>query len=407
MNNYKRNSYPKGLSMKIAYFECLAGAAGDMITAAMLDAGLDNTFLISQLKTLDIGNFDIQITRVKRNGLSATYFKPICSDSQSFRNLQQITEIIKRSKISSNAKQTAIAIFNKLAAAEAAVHGKDPNEIHFHEVGAFDSIVDIVSAAIGIETLGIEKIYCSTLSLGSGTVKCDHGLLPVPAPATAELVKGFPVRQGPIEAELLTPTAAAILTTIVDQFTPMPPAKLLAIGSGAGSMDSTEIANITRLFIAETAEESSAEYDSVCLLETNIDDTSAEIIASVIDMLFEAGALDVFTSAINMKQNRPAVKFSILCKPQDSALIEQVIFQQGLTFGIRKQLLQRTKLSRTFQSVITEFGDVKIKIGSLGDKTVNIKPEFKDCLELAKKHKLPVKTVILAAMQAYKDHLGK
>lgn len=390
--------------MKIAYFDCFAGAGGDMIAAAMLDAGLETEFLKAQLATLGIKNLHIKLAETKRAGLRAIRFEPLTAKEHRHRNLEQITKIINQSQISEKAKETAIVIFDKLAQAEAAVHGKDPNDIHFHEVGALDSIVDIVSASIGVQALGVEKIYCSALSVGGGTVKCAHGLMPVPAPATAELLKGVPIAGGPVQAELLTPTAAAILTTIVDEFCPLPAMKIEAVGYGAGSLNPAEFPNVLRLILGQTAVESSANADSICLLETNIDDASGELLGFITEELLEHGALDVFSTPIFMKQNRPAVQISVICKTEDAPKLEQVLFEQGLTFGIRRQILQRSKLERDFVTVQTEFGQIKIKTGWLNGKILNAKPEFSDCVLAAKKHNVAVKAVLEAAMAVYKKN---
>ena len=388
--------------MKIAYFDCFAGAGGDMIAAAMLDAGLDFEFLKKQLATLGIKNFDIKLTQTKRAGLRAVSFTPAFKEDKHHRNLKDITEIISNSKIHNKAKETAIAIFNKLAAAEALVHNKDLQEIHFHEVGALDSIVDIVSASIGMVALEIEKVYCSTLSIGGGTIKCAHGILPVPGPATAELLKGVPTVGGPIDKELLTPTAAAILTTIVSQFGPLPEMRIEKIGYGAGSLESEKFPNVLRLIIGQSVCENAANTDSVCLMEANSDDVTGEIVGFVTEKLFESNALDVFTTPIYMKHNRPAVKISVICKIEDVPQIEEILFTEGLTFGIRKQILQRSKLQRDFAKVATEFGEIKIKTGSLNGRIVTAKPEFSDCAAAAKKHKVAVKTVIQTAIAEYK-----
>ena len=388
--------------MKIAYFDCFAGAGGDMIAAAMLDAGLDFEFLRKQLATLGIKNFDIKLTQTKRAGLRAVSFTPAFKEDKHHRNLKDITEIISNSKIHNKAKETAIAIFNKLAAAEALVHNKDLQEIHFHEVGALDSIVDIVSASIGMVALEIEKVYCSTLSIGGGTIKCAHGILPVPGPATAELLKGVPTVGGPIDKELLTPTAAAILTTIVSQFGVLPEMKIEKIGYGAGSLESEKFPNVLRLIIGQSVCENAANTDSVCLMEANSDDVTGEIVGFVTEKLFESNALDVFTTPIYMKHNRPAVKISVICKIEDVPQIEEILFTEGLTFGIRKQILQRSKLQRDFAKVATEFGEIKIKTGSLNGRIVTAKPEFSDCAAAAKKHKVAVKTVIQTAVAEYK-----
>jgi hypothetical protein len=323
-------------------------------------------------------------------------------EEHSHRNLEDITKIINQSKISEQAKKTAIAVFEKIAKAEGKVHGKDPNEIHFHEVGALDSIVDIVSASIGFAALGLDKVYCSALSVGSGTIECAHELLPVPAPATAELLKGVPIISGPGQFELLTPTAAAILTTVVDRFCPLPAMSIEAIGYGAGTRQSEKFPNVLRLILGQAVDDTEANADSVCLLETNIDDASGELVGSAIEKLFKQGALDVFTTPIYMKHGRPAEQISVICKIEDAQKLEQVIFGEGLTFGIRRQILQRSKLARKFVTVQTEFGEIKIKTGSLGGKIVNTKPEFSDCVSAAEKHKVTVKAVLDAAMTAYK-----
>ena len=374
-----------------------------MIVAAMLDAGLDENFLKDQLKTLGLKDLQIQITETKRAGIRAIKFTPTAKEDQPPRGIKVITEIIEKSKITPRAKRTAIEIFNKLAHAEAAVHGKYPAEIHFHEVGAVDSIADIVSAAIGLDALAIEKVYCSTLSVGGGTVKCAHGILPVPAPATAELLKGVPIAAGPIQKELLTPTAAAILTTITDQFTTLPPMKIEKTGYGAGTLESDDFPNVLRLILGQKIDEAAENADSVCLLETNIDDITGELVGFVSQKLFETGALDVFTTPIYMKSNRSAVTLSVICNVADIQKMENLIFQEGLTFGIRKQILDRTKLAREFVTVATKFGEIKIKMGLLDGKVVTAKPEFTDCTTAANKHNVPTKTILEAAIIAYKN----
>ena len=387
--------------MKIAYFDCFAGAGGDMIVAAMLDAGLDVKFLKSQLATLGLSELDIKAERTRRCGISALSFEPVVPGQRQHQNLEQITRIISQSRISEQAKKTAIRIFNRLARAEAAVHAQNIQDIHFHELGAVDAIVDVVSASIGLEALGIEKVYCSVLSIGGGTVNCAHGLMPVPAPATAELLKAVPVVAGPEQAELLTPTAAAILTTVVEQFRPLPAMKIEAIGYGAGRLQSEKFPNVLRLLLGQTTDEDAANVDSVCLLETNIDDAAGEVVGLAAEKLLAEGALDVFTTPIYMKHNRPAVKISVICRLDDTERLERLLFEQGLVLGVRKQTLQRSKLPREFVTVQTEFGEVKIKLGLLNGKVVSAKPELADCAQAARKHNVPVKTVQDAAMAAY------
>jgi hypothetical protein len=345
---------------------------------------------------------DIKAGETKRAGLRAIHFVPVIKEEHHHRRLSDILKIINDSKIGEKPKRTAVAIFNRLAQAEAAVHGKEPNDIHFHEVGAIDSIVDIVSAAIGFDALGIEKVYCSPLAVGGGQIKAAHGIMPVPAPATAELLKGVPTVGGPIDKELLTPTGAAILTTVAESFGQIPPMKIEATGYGAGTLDSDHVPNVVRLILGESADNASSTSDSVCLLETNIDDITGEIIAHTADNLLSAGALDVFTTPIIMKHGRPAVKLTVTCQPADISRLEEIIFDAGITFGIRRQILERSKLAREFVTVTTPYGDIKIKIGKNGDKTVTIKPEFADCTKAAEKHKKSVKEIMQAAIAEFR-----
>ena len=387
--------------MKIAYFDCSAGAAGNMIVAAMLDAGLDCDFLKAQIGTLSIEKLDISIKRTIRGGLDAVKFEPVLPKQHQHRNIKDITGIIEQSGISDGAKATAKRIFEKLARAEVAVHGMKLSEVHFHEIGGLDSIVDIVAAAVGIEALGIEKVYCSPLRVGGGTVKCEHGTLAVPAPATVELLKGVPICGGPIDAELVTPTAAAVLTTIVDEFGPLPAMRGISVGYGAGSMDPSEFANVVRLIVGEAATEDSVEADCVCVLETNVDDVTGEVLGFVMERLVAAGALDVFTMPIVMKQSRPGVVLSVICRVADAERLERLIYEQGVTLGIRRQVLTRSRLRRDFVAVKTDFGEITVKRGWLGDRVVSAKPEFSKCAAAAKKHGVAVKAVMDAVMAAF------
>ena len=387
--------------MKIAYFDCFAGAAGDMIVASMLDAGLDFEFLKAQISTLGLNNLKLELNEVHRAGIRALHFNPVIAEQHHHRHLSDIIEIITKSSIGEKPKNTAVSIFKRLADAEAKVHGKSPQDIHFHEVGAIDSIVDIVSASIGFDALKIDKVFCSPISVGGGFIEAAHGRLPVPAPATSELLKNVPTVGGPVEKELLTPTGAAVLTTVVERFGSLPEMKIESVGYGAGTLDSPGFPNVLRLFIGQAADVSSANADSVCLLETNVDDVAGEIIASVMDSLLEQGALDVYLTPITMKHNRPASKLSVICEIADFTKYENIIFHAGLTFGIRRQTLQRTKLAREFVKVATQFGEISIKKGFLNGQIVNAKPEFSDCLAAAQKHKVSVKQIIDAAIQAY------
>lgn len=394
--------------MKIAYFDCFAGVAGDMVVAAMLDAGLDEAFLVGQLGTLGLEGLDIKISQTKRCGITAMRFEPSGSERK-HRNLTDIAKLINNSKITTPAKQRAIEIFQSLARVEGQIHGKGADEVQFHEIGAVDSIIDIVSACIGLDVLGIEKVYSSPVSIGGGVVKIDHGLLPVPAPATAALLKEakIPVAGGPGNRELLTPTGTAILANFVDEFGVLPAMKIESIGYGAGTLESDDFANILRLIIGEAASQDDADADCVCMLETNVDDVTSERIGFVLEKLLEEGALDVFTTAIGMKHNRPAVKLSVICQPADRNRMEGIIFEQGITLGVRKQIVQRTKLVREFVTVKTEYGKIRVKTALAGGKLVSAKPEYADCAAAAKRHNVALKIIQQAVMNAFDSRILK
>jgi uncharacterized protein (TIGR00299 family) protein len=309
--------------------------------------------------------------------------------------------LITASNISQTAKKLAIQVFKKLADAEAQVHGKKPEEIHFHEVGALDSIADIVSACIGLDALGIEKVYCSPLPVGGGIIECAHGVLPGPAPATMELLKDVPVVGGPVAAELVTPTAAAILTTVVDEFGPLPAITIEKTGYGAGTKEFEKVPNLLRLIIGNSTSGDSSQVDSICLLEANTDDATAEEIGFITQKLLQSGALDVYTTPVYMKHNRPAVKISILCEISEAEKLGRMLLESGISFGLRKQTAQRMKLARETTTVQTEFGDIRVKSGLSNGKLITAKPEYSDCSAAAESHKVTLKTVNEAAMKAF------
>ena len=388
--------------MKIGYFDCFAGASGDMILASMLDAGLDERFLVSRIKLLGLEGVELKVERKHRSGIGAAGFEVLAPPQKHHRNLADIRAIISQSGISESARDRAIAIFEKLACVEGAIHGKKADEITFHEIGAVDSIVDIVGVCVGVEALGIEKAYCSQFSVGSGSIECAHGILPAPSPATTALLQeaGAAVVGKSAGAELLTPTGAAILTNLCEDFGAMPAMRIESVGYGAGSRQFGEFANVLRLIIGNSAQED-VDTDCVCLLETNVDDATGEMIGFVSQLLLDKGAVDVFTTAIGMKYNRPAVKISVLCRPGDDAEMEKILFEEGLTLGIRKQFLQRSKLRREIVAVDTEFGRINIKQGISGSEFVCVKPEYSDCAEAAKRHGVSLKSVIEAAKAAF------
>lgn len=393
--------------MKIAYFDCYAGAGGDMIVAAMLDAGVETGWLIEQIDSLAIDGLQVEIAETIRCGMRGITFRPSASAKQHHRNLTDILALVAASSISESAKHRVNAVFTALAEAEAHVHGKQPDQIHFHEVGAVDSIVDIVAACAAIEALQVDRVICSVISVGGGSFTCRHGTMPAPAPATVELLKraNAPIQGGPIDKELFTPTAAAILTNFASGFGPMPPMKITAIGYGAGTIDDESFPNLLRLTLGETADTDNTRTDHICLLETNIDDVTGEVIGFVGERLLEAGALDVFTTPILMKHNRPAVKLSVICKPQDTEMLEQIIFTESMTLGIRRQILQRNKLTREIIPVDTKYGKIGVKIASANGKTIKLKPEYSDCAKAAKCHNIALNVVQQAAIDAYRRSL--
>ena len=395
--------------MKIGYFDCFSGAAGDMIVAACIDAGVSVDSLRAELAKLNLPGVDIQIERVDRSGIGAVFFAPIVESQASghhhhHRGLSDILAIIDRSELSPTVKTGASSIFRNLGRAEATIHNIDIEKVHFHEVGAVDAIVDIVGAAVALDLLGIERLYCSALAVGSGMVDCEHGRLPVPAPATAELIKGVPIRSTAIEAELLTPTGAAILTSLAESFGPMPAMRIDSIGYGAGSLQVPSMPNVLRLLIGSTIDgDADSPAEEVCVLETNIDDMSAELIGHLTELLLAVGALDVFTTSILMKKNRPASLVTVISRPSDVSKLERIIFRDSSTFGIRRYNCVRSTLARSWRTVETRYGPIRIKEGSLSGELMSSSPEFEDCRKAAGLHNVAVRDVISAALAAHSD----
>jgi len=319
------------------------------------------------------------------------------------RGLAEIRAVIAGSEISDRAKGLATAVFEALGVAEARVHGTGIERVHFHEVGAVDAMVDIVCAAVGAEALGVDEIVCSPLNVGGGTVKCAHGELPVPAPATVELLKGAPVYSSSIQVELVTPTGAAIVKTLATRFGAFPEMNISKTGYGAGTRDFPGHANVVRLTIGETraslAENTSQE--SISILEANLDDLNPQVFGYVMDRLFEEGALDAFGAPVQMKKNRPGTLLTVLCKPEDASKLIQLIFTETTTLGVRRREELRQTLSRKWTTVSTGWGDVRIKIASMNGTVTNFAPEYEDCRRIAAQHHVPLKSVMQEAMQAY------
>lgn len=390
--------------MKIAYFDAFSGASGDMILGALLDAGLDLAALRAALATLPVGDYKLEAAKEMRRGFAATRFvvKLEQGHDHHHRTWADIRGMIEAASLPGGSKARAIAIFGRLAEAEATVHGKAPEAVHFHEVGAVDSIVDIVGAAVALELMGIERVECSAIPTGSGTINSAHGLLPVPAPATAELLKGVPVRPSPEEGELTTPTGAAILATVAANFGPMPGMVVRAVGQGAGTRPGRYIPNLLRVFIGETAgEPGDLDSDEVWTVETNLDDTTAEVVADAGQRLMAAGALDVFMAPVTMKKGRSGVVLTCLVHEAERAKIEELIFEHTGTFGLRWWLCGRSMLHRRHETVETSYGAVRLKLGLRGAKVVRVAPEFEDCRRAAEEHGVSVQAVMQEALRLY------
>ena len=452
--------------MRIAYLECFSGVSGDMFLGALVDAGVPARVLEETVAALQVGA-RLEISRVVRSGISATkvdvwvdgekdmpreeYWEKKghehehshdgghehehhghehsakhehshdhehssdAAGSQAGshaphnhthgRGLTEIREIIGRSGISEAAKKTAVAIFEALGAAEAKIHDTPVEKIHFHEVGAVDAMVDIVCAAVGAEALGVDEIVCSSLNVGGGTVKCAHGTFPVPAPATVELLKDAPVYSSGVQAELVTPTGAAIVKTLARRFVAFPEMKIERSGYGAGSRDFPGHPNVLRLTIGEAASALAAKTasDNVTVLEANLDDLNPQVFGYVMDRLLEEGALDVFAVPVQMKKNRPGSQLTVLCKPEDAEKLTQLIFTETTTLGVRRRDEMRQTLARRWENVHTQWGEVRMKIASMNGTVTNSSPEYEVCRRIAADNHVPLKTVMQEATRAYSE----
>jgi len=389
--------------MRIGYFDCFSGASGDMILGAMLDAGLPLDELRGYLEKLPVSGFALHAEKLTKQGFAATrcHVDLDPEHSQPHRHLSHIRELIEASDLPASVQARAVSIFVRLAEAEAAVHGTTPDRVHFHEVGAVDAVVDVVGASLGIELLGIDRVVCSPVPTGCGTVKCDHGIMPVPAPATAQLLRGVPLAAADEPAELTTPTGAAILTTLSESFGPLPQMTLDRIGVGAGTREGVTRPNVMRLLIGQQADR--PDQDQVVVLEANLDDQDPRQIAYAFDQLLEAGALDVYATPIVMKKNRPATKLSVIAPADRVDPVERVLFAETTTFGIRRWVCHRTKLQRSHRQVQTPYGAIRIKLGYSGEQLTTATAEYEDCRAAARQHGVALRVVVAAAMQAWQQ----
>jgi pyridinium-3,5-bisthiocarboxylic acid mononucleotide nickel chelatase len=461
---------------KVAYLDCPTGISGDMCLGALVHVGVPLAYLIEQLSRLGITNeYCLSTELVHRNGQQATkvhvslresshnghgddpqsatsqahhssqhHFHPHSHPSHSHaekpthpslhsyhshtRHLPEIEQLILSAHLPARATQWSLAVFRRLAEAEGAVHGISPEQVHFHEVGATDAIVDIVGTCLGLDWLGIERLYCSALPIGGGTVWAAHGRLPVPAPAVLKLweMRQVPLYSNGIEKELVTPTGAAIVTTLADEFGAPPPLLLQKVGLGAGTKDLVT-PNILRLWVGETeaalvpkanhatvgdlasaaanhippASDSASALETIAVLETQIDDLNPQAIGYVITALLAAGALDVFTQAIGMKKSRPGVLLTVICRPEQVSICEAIVFRETTTLGIRRSSQQRVALERKMETVSTHYGQIRVKVARHGETMTNVQPEYEDCARLAQEHDLPWREVHRLALQAW------
>jgi len=382
--------------MKTLYFDCFSGASGNMILGGLIELGVDADVLRSELAKLNLEGIELVIEKVDRSGINSTHVEVKYPHEHVHRHLKDIVKIIADSSLAETVKQRAIAIFTRLAEAEAKVHGIPVERVHFHEVGALDAIVDIVGACIGFEMLGIERFVSSALNLGSGTVEIAHGKFPVPPPAVAELVRGIPVYSSEGTGELVTPTGAAIITTICDSYGVLPQISLEQVGYGAGTRETKGSPNAIRLMLGETAGDhlvSKGKHESLVLLESNIDDASPQTLAFAMEKAFELNALDCWFTPIQMKKNRPATLFTVLCERAEVERIQEMLFRETTTIGIRRREVERASLDRTVETISTPFGDVRVKASVLDGEVLTRKVEFDDLKQIAEATGEPLRQI--------------
>jgi len=384
--------------VRIGYFDCFSGISGDMTLGALADAGVDPRAIQSAVASLGLP-CELAFETVRRGGFRANYAKVIAPPEHAHRHLHHIEAMIDKSTLSPRQNELAKRIFLRLGEAEAAVHGVDIKKIHFHEVGAVDSIVDIVGAAVGLDLLGVERFEASPLPTGRGWVRAAHGKMPLPAPGTAELLKGVPLADSDVKMELTTPTGAAIVTTVAERFGPLPAMTIESIGLGAGTRDLPDQGNILRLFVGTI--DLPAESDRVWVLETNLDDLPGEVIGYATAQVMAAGALDAYVTPIQMKKNRPGVMVTVLCGEDQIVAIEEILFRETTTLGVRRYPVSRHKLKRQATEVESAFGPIRGKLGWHDGRPPTFSPEHDDCARVAAERGVALREVYNAAHAAY------
>jgi len=386
--------------MKTLYFDCFAGASGDMILGALVGAGADPRALVEQLRGLGVSGWQIDFEQVDRSGISSTYAKVQTAHEHAHRHLGDILKIIYDSALSESVKERAARIFSRLAEAEARVHNQPIEKIHFHEVGALDAIIDVCGAAVGFDLLGIQQFVSSPLRVGFGMADMAHGRFPIPPPAVAELLKDKPIYAGDLEGEFVTPTGAAIIATVCDRFAALPSMKISASGYGAGTRNPKGFPNALRVFIGETENTGAATDETLLMIETNIDDMSPQLFSHVMDRAFELGALDCYFTQVQMKKNRPAQMLSILCRPADREQFLQLLFQETTTIGARSYEVSRRALPRETIRVETQFGPIDVKVAHINNE-LKAMPEFEQCRTAAANAGVALREVQEVARNAY------
>ena len=394
------------LLMKTLYFDCFAGASGDMILGASIAAGVEPEVFKQQLSLLGVEGYSIDFETVDRSGISATYARVQTAHEHAHRHLSDILKIIYESRLSDGVKALAARIFSRLAEAEARIHNQPVEKVHFHEVGAFDAIIDVVGAAICFELLGIERFVSSPLHVGSGTVDMDHGRFPVPPPAVAELLKGVPFYSTDIVGELVTPTGAAIITTVCTDYGPIPRMKLDQTGYGAGTREYKKFPNALRILVGEESPSAvtppaGSEDQRLWMIETNMDDISPQILGHVMERAFELGALDCYFTSVQMKKSRPGVLLSILCDAAERPALSELLFAETTTLGIRAYEVERRALQRQIVTVETQYGPIDVKVAQLNGHIVKEMPEYEQCRLAAREAKVPLRDVEEAARAAF------
>jgi len=387
-----------------AHFDCFSGISGDMVLGAFVDMGVSTQWLTEMIHSLSIGEVEIVARDVKKNGIGAKKITVLEKDASPARNYRDIINIIENGTLGDRVKNTAVDIFSRIADAEARVHRCEKDDVHFHEVGAVDSIVDVVGAALCLDYLKIDSVSSSPLPLGSGFVDCSHGKLPVPAPATLEIVKGIPVYGGTSSGELVTPTGAGIIASLSQEFGPIPDMQIDRVGYGSGSRECRDLPNLLRVFVGKKIEATTERnHDDVCVVETNIDDMNPELYGYLMERLFADGALDVCYTPVLMKKNRPGTKVEVLCPPEKRVDIMRCLFAETSTIGVRYHLVHRQTLMRSICQVTTCFGEIQVKCTTDPDGRRHYAPEYEACRKIALNNNVPLKSVYEAVAEAGKD----